>query len=43
MIYLSQKKGVVYVEKNVAIHNVSVTKKYLLEQKKTNLTIQSTL
>ena len=34
MIYLSHKKGVIYVEKNgFFIKNESLTKKYLLEQK----------
>ena len=40
MIYLSHKKGAVYAEKdgffqqdNAAIHNASITKTYLLEQK----------
>ena len=34
MIYLTHKKGVIYVEKNdnAAIHKASLTKKYLLEQ-----------
>ena len=40
MIYLSHKKGIIYVEKdgffqqdNAAIPNASITKKYLLEKK----------
>ena len=40
MVYLLHKKSIVYVEKNeffskinASIHNASITKKYLLEQK----------